>query len=112
VTKLAGAFAAHASVVISYTRGEDTTADLNATIGRTPFEVVEGEVMSVFESRDFILSAASLIVGGSVVLPQAGDVITEAGGTQYMVSAPKPFNCYERFGPAGSVLKIHTKGPF
>ena len=115
VAKLASTFATHAAETVTYTRpgaGGFTLTDLAATIGRTPYEVSDGQVMTVYESRDYLVLAASLVNGSSAVTPQAGDQITDADGRVYEVSAPKPSNVYERIGPTGAVVKIHTKGPF
>ncbi len=116
VTKLAATFASHAGESITYKRDGDpgvSVSGISATISRTPFEVSDGVVVTVYESRDYIVSADSLVdEEGSLVTPQAGDTITDSEGRVYEVAAPKPNNVYERMGPTGSVLKIHTKGPF
>jgi hypothetical protein len=113
VARLAGVFAVNASDLITYTQGQTTISDLKATIGRTPFEVMDGEVMIAYESRDYIVSAADMVDGnGDPVIPASGDTITDADGTVREVSVPKPLNVYESIGPTGAVLKIHTKGPY
>ena len=112
VEKLASDLNVHASILVAYTQGATTLTDVLATVGRTPFEVMDGEVMIAYESRDYIIRAADLAVGGTRIIPASGDTITEADGKVYEVSVPKPLNVYESFGPTGTVLKIHTKGPF
>ena len=112
VERLAARFASHASVKINYLRGPVVVNGLDATVGRTPFEVIDGGVLTVFECRDYIVSAAAMVNPdtGEAVLPASGALITEvATGRRYSVAAPEGENVYESIGPAGTVLKIHTK---
>ena len=101
-----------ASVMISYNRGGIVIDWIMATVGRTPFDVVDGPVMIAHESRDYIIAKADLVTAdGEQLTPASGDRITEADGRVYEVSVPKPFNVYESMGPGGSVFKLHTIGP-
>ena len=104
-------FQEHASVTVSYQQGGITISNVLATVGRTPFDVVDGEVMLAHESRDYIIKKSDLFVGGVQITPASGDRITEEDGRIYEVSIPKPFFVLENIGPAGSVFKIHTMGP-
>jgi hypothetical protein len=108
VTKLAGVFGANAGTLITYARGS-VSVTLMSTVGRTPFEVMDGEMMIAYESRDFIVQAADLVLNGSAVIPASGDTITDAAGNVYEVAVPKPLYVYESIGADGTVLKIHTK---
>ena len=108
VEKLAGDFAAHANTPVTYMRGGDTIANVDATITRGGCEILDGEVPITHEFVDFIVAAASM---GAAFIPARGDRITDQTGAMYEVTAPAPMNVYDRIGPAGTMLKIHTKGP-
>ena len=108
VDVLLGRLQGYATVSITYTRGAQSVT-LLATVGRTPFQVMDGEVVIAYESRDYILPAADLTFDGTTpVKPASGDLISD-GGRTYEVTVPKPLNVFESIGPNGSVLKIHTK---
>ena len=111
VDKMASVFGTSASIAASYTAGTVTIAGLTPTVGKTMFEVQDGSVIIAFESRDYILPAAALVdSSGNPIIPASGHTFTETvSGKVYQVSAPKPNDFYERIGPTGSVLKIHTK---
>ena len=111
VDRLSSRFGGYTAVPsITYTRGNDSVIILDATVGRTPFQIVDGDVMIAYESRDYIVPAASLSFDGGTTLvrPAGGDLISD-GGRTYEVAVPKPLNVFESIGPGGSVLKIHTK---
>ncbi|MFA7195792.1 MAG: hypothetical protein WC210_08765 [Candidatus Neomarinimicrobiota bacterium] len=107
---LATNFAANASVAVTYSRGADSV-ELEPTIGRTPYSILDGEVSVEYESRDYIVASSLLVLDGETVLPQRGDQITEASGDIYEVMALDGEHCFRRMGPSGEVLRIHTKGP-
>jgi hypothetical protein len=110
VTKLAGVFADNAGMTITYAQG-NVSVTLTATVGRTPFQVLDGEVMIAYESRDFIVQAADFVNSqGTPIVPASGDTVTDVSGKVYVVAAPKPLNVYESIGQDGTVLSIHTKG--
>ncbi|MBP7747009.1 MAG: hypothetical protein KA383_12840 [Phycisphaerae bacterium] len=102
----------HMSRTVAYLRGGDS-ADLPATIGRTEFEQAdEYGVIHRTESRDFLVSAAQLVLGGKVVLPQAGDRIRETDGEQiflYEVMAPGGEPPWRYSDPYRRTLRVHTK---
>jgi len=104
-------FQKHAAVLVSYQQGGITIPNVLATVGRTPFDVVDGEVMLAHESRDYIIKKSDLFVSGVQITPASGDRITEEDGRIYEVSIPKPFFVLENIGPAGSVFKVYTVGP-
>ena len=97
----------YASVTITYMRGPNVIASgIRATVGRTPFEVQDGEIWTAFESRDYLLAKEDIGVE-----PASADIIIEeSNGRKYEVSVPKPLFVFESIGPHGSVYKIHTKG--
>jgi len=111
VDRLMGKFQKSAAVIVSYSRGAMIITGILATVGRTPFDVVQGDVMIAHESRDYMIARADLVSGGTPMIPMNGDRITEADGRIYEVSIPKPYNVYESMGPDSTVFKIHTIGP-
>ncbi|MEW6199163.1 MAG: hypothetical protein AB1601_10960 [Planctomycetota bacterium] len=102
----------HMSRTVTYLRGGDS-ADLPATIGRTEFEQAdEYGAIHRTESRDFLVSAAHLVLGDKVVLPQAGDRIRETVGEQiflYEVMAPGGEPPWRYSDPYRRTLRVHTK---
>lgn len=102
----------HATGTVTYRRGADGVT-LSATIGRTVFEVDDGfGVLQKFESRDFLVLADELVLGGSPVLPEAGDRIEEvAGATTYVyeVMAPGKEPAWRYSDAYRRTLRIHTK---
>ena len=109
VDRLAGTFASIAAVTVTYARG-NYTVTLTATVGRTPYQIEDGGVLTAYESRDYIVKAEDLVLKGAVTLPQSADTVTEADGGIFEVSVPKGLNVFESIGPDSTVLKIHTKG--
>ena len=109
VDRLAGTFASIAAVTVTYARG-NYTVTLTATVGRTPYQIEDGGVLTAYESRDYIVKAEDLVLNGAVTLPQSADTVTEADGGIFEVSVPKGLNVFESIGPDSTVLKIHTKG--
>ena len=95
--RLMGQFQQAASVPVTYTQGTTIITGIKATVGRTPFEVLDGQVAITFESRDYLIAKSDLMG----LIPQNGDAITEANGRRYEVLMPKPLNVYESIGPDG-----------
>lgn len=109
---LAGQMKSHASQTVVYQRGT-LSVSLAATIGRTEFEVLTetgGAVRVV--TRDYLLDAADLVLGGAVVTPKAGDRIAETVGDEQhvyeatMVGAEPPWRWSD---PHRQRLRIHTQ---
>lgn len=111
---------ANLSRTVEYCRA-GLTVQVAATAGRTTFELEDSTgVVHRLESRDFLVSADKLVLGGETVLPQAGDRVREPVGAQtggrmagqvmvYEVLAPGGEDCW-RFGDAyRRTLRIHTK---
>jgi len=102
-------FMAH---TVTYSDGVDTV-DLLATVGRTQFEWSdEYGVTHQIESRDFIVTAADLVLAEAVTLPVAGHQIRETiGATMYTyeVLSPGQEPPFRFTGPAKISLRIHTK---
>jgi len=109
---LADQLKTHASNQISYQRGADQVL-VDATIGKTEFEVDDGSgILQRIQSRDYLIQAADLQLGGVPTLPVAGDRIRETVGNQvfmYEVLAPGNEPPYRYSDPFRKVLRIHTK---
>lgn len=86
---------------------------LQATLGETVFDQVdEFGVVHRFESRDFLITAADLVLGGVVTLPVVGDriILTMNGKVRtYEVMAPGDEQPYRFCDPHRVMLRIHTK---
>ena len=111
-TWLANQLKTHASTDVIYVRGVDQVP-IKATIGKTEFEIDDGSgVIQRIQSRDFLVHAADLQIGGSETLPQAGDKIRESQGSSafvYEVMAPGDEPHYRFSDPFRKLLRIHTK---
>ena len=97
---------------VLYVRGGQTV-EVPATIGETIFRIDGGAgAMLRTESRDYLITAADLVLGGSAVLPQRGDRIRETQGTQvfvYEVASPGDEPLWRWSDPYRRTLRIHTK---
>jgi hypothetical protein len=99
---------AHLSRQVTYSRGVDSV-ELAATVGHTTFEIEDGYgAVEKWESRDFLVAAAELMLGGALVQSQSGDKITD-GGKVYEVMAPGKEDVCRPSDPYGVTLRIHTK---
>jgi hypothetical protein len=102
----------HLSRTVTYLRGT-ASVELAATPGKTTFQVDNGlGVLESFESRDYIVTAADLVLDGQRVRPERGDRIRDTvGGTVqvYEVMAPGREQHYRLAGPDQSLCRIHTK---
>lgn len=99
---------AHHSQQVVYTRGA-ASITLTATLGRSEFEQVGDAVGLVrYESRDFLIAAADLVLASGAVLPAEGDRITWAGQI-YEVMAPGGAPAWRHCDPYNKRLRIHTK---
>ncbi len=102
----------HLTRTITYLRAGDSV-DLPATIGRTTFEQAdEYGVIHRTESRDYLITAADLVLAGKLELPKPGDRIRETDGDQiflYEVMAPGGEPPWRYSDPYRRTLRIHTK---
>lgn len=103
---------AHLSRTVVYRRGDDTV-ELAATVGSTAFDRTdEYGVIHRIESRDYLVTAADLVLAGEKVTPKAGDRITETDGSrvhEYEVMAPGGEPAWRSSDPQRMSLRIHTK---
>ena len=102
----------HLSRTVTYCRGA-VRVEVAATIGRTVFTIdTETAVQAEFESRDFLVLTADLVLGGAATLPQEGDQIREPSGGKvfvYAVLAPGDAPAWRYSDPHRKALRIHTK---
>jgi len=102
----------HRTDVVRYKR-DTFSVGINATVGRTLFEVDKGRgILEKIESRDFLVLTKDLIIDGSQALPERGDVIRETRGTEtfvYEVLAPGKEPHYRYSDPYRKTLRIHAK---
>ena len=97
---------------VVYCRGQ-AEVEVLATAGRTTFEVESSTgVAERFESRDFIITAADLVLDGGAVVPERGDRIKETVGSLtlvYEVVGPGSEPCWRWSDPYRLAMRIHTK---
>lgn len=109
---LADQMKTHASIDVLYERGVEQMP-VKATVGKTEFELDDGSGVVVrVQSRDYLIQAADLVLGGSETLPAAGDLIREPQGAKtfvYEVMAPGDEPHYRYSDPYRKLLRIHTK---
>ena len=103
---------AHMSSPVVYSRGA-ASVTVSATVGRTVFEAEDdsGSITRV-TVRDFILTAADLVLDGSAAEPQAGDEIRETVGSTVFVHEVMPVpgeGVWRWSDPHRVALRVHTK---
>lgn len=102
----------HAAREVTYTRGANSVT-LTAVIGRTPFRIQSsgpggGRSQIIWTERDYLITAADLILGSTLTTPQKGDQIADSDGTFELVSINgEP--CYRNSDPYGIQLRCHAK---
>ena len=94
-------------VAITYTRGGASVA-LTALVEPSQFDNFseEGGATTV-ERRGYLIEASTLILSGSVTLPQIGDTITE-GGNVYIVPKRTDGPRYEYQDENRLILRVNT----
>jgi len=101
----------HASRPVVYQRGAESLA-LNATVGRSVFQVVAADgVVEQVERRDYLVRAADLVLGGAATEPQVGDRIRETVGGNvhvYEVMGAGQEKHFRKSDSDGLTLRIHT----
>ena len=102
----------HLSRMVTYCRGNGSV-EVAAAVGRTIFAIdTETAVGQQYESRDFLILAADLVLTGAVVLPQAGDQVREPQDGKvyvYQVCAPGDEPVWRYSDPYRRTLRIHSK---
>ena len=93
----------HASSPVTYRRGE-TEVSVNATFGKTDFEIAEESGLTVgAHVWDFLVLAADLGLE-----PEPGDVVA-ANGRKYEVMNLGGEGCWRWSDPYRQTYRIHTK---
>lgn len=106
---LAGKLSASAGQEVSYRRAS-ASVTVNATLGSTLLQLGDdqGGVRMERTDRDFIITAADLVLSGAATLPEKGDTILHDGRT-YEVLAPGDEPVWRWSDPHRTLLRIHTK---
>ena len=103
---------AHMASPVTYCRADDEV-EVQATIGKTNFEVDDGYGFRVqAHVTDFLIAAADLVLDGQAVLPEPGDriaVATDDETVVYEVMALAGQPHYRFSDPYRRTLRIHTK---
>jgi hypothetical protein len=101
----------HMTRPVVYQRGA-LAVTIQATVGRTVFEVSNAQgVVTQVERRDFLVRAQDLVLGSTVVLPAPGDRIRETRGEKvhvYEVMGAGNEKHFRPSDPDGLTLRIHT----
>ena len=81
----------HLARTVTYIRGP-SSVELQATAGRTSFEVVdENGILQEHESRDWLVRAEDLVLDGLKIKPRPGDVVSETlGGVTHKYTVMSP----------------------
>jgi len=102
----------HMTRPVTYLRGGDS-AELQATVGRTVFEQADQfGVVHRTETRDYLVRAQDLVLGGEETTPKAGDRVREPSGAAALlyevmsIGNEPPFRFSD---PERRTLRIHTK---
>lgn len=100
--------AATAAHPVTYRRGGQAVT-VQATVGKTPFRIVEDGVSMRVDTRDFLIDAAAIALFG---LPDRADQIdetTEGVTVTYEVFAPGGEPEWRWSGPDRTRFRIHTQ---
>ena len=98
----------HLSSLVIYRRG-DCIAKVPATIGKTIFRIEDGYGRIVhYESRDYLISSADLMINGIIITPHKGDEIIDENFI-YEVMAPANEPEWRYSDSFRNTLRIHTK---
>ncbi len=91
-------------------RRDGASVPITATIGKTVFKIEDeyGRIVH-YESRDYLISTADLVLDGETVLPERGDEIIDEDGFVYEVMAPANEPEWRYSDTHRQTLRIHTK---
>lgn len=109
IAAAAGTLRAVTGDTVTYRRG-GSSVQVVATVGKTTRDVDESDgLVTRYESRDFLVTAAELVLGGVRVMPLPGDQVVEGDGTVCELM-DFPGEGYWRWSdPYRVTLRIHTK---
>jgi len=109
---MTGALLSASGVPVTYARGVQSVA-LTAGVGRSEYENADQYgVVAIGATRDYLIRASDLRLGGVVIEPDRGDRIAEmVAGTVYTwevmpLGAEPPFRPCD---PGRMLLRIHTQ---
>lgn len=104
---------AYMARTVTYMRGVQSVEIELVTVGVTTFEAdLAAGILVEFETRDYLIDASDLVIGGSGIEPEAGDIIQESLqgiDQQFIVVAPAggtPWRWHDR---SNRTYRIHTK---
>lgn len=96
-----------AGVTITYTRGA-SSVEIVAVPGRSTQSVDNGDIITELQTRDYLLLASELVIGGAEVTPERGDTVTVGGEVLALLSQNgEPLWRYT--DQTRTMLRIHTK---
>ena len=97
------------SETVTYSRGEDDV-EVSAGRGSTEYTVDNGleAFVEPYESHDFLVVAADLVLDDEPIEPERGDIITDGDENEYEVTAPNGVDVYSA-DSFGRIYRIHTK---
>ncbi len=102
----------HCTRPVTYCRSGECVTVL-ATVGKTVFQIARDYgPFERFESRDYLVTAAELVLQGNLILPSRGDTIRETDGGktyEYEVMAPGGEPDWRWSDDYRQTLRIHTK---
>lgn len=94
---------------VVYQRG-GSTVTLKATMGSTQMgQYDQGGAVIAFDSIDFLVNAADLVLNGDQVEPRRGDEIIWRGHNYRVVADQQGDRPYRESGSEGTVLRVMTK---
>src|SRR5262245_36890457 len=97
---------------VNYVRtiaGVATTVNLTASIGRTVYKLEDRRAARLdFGTRDYLIRAAALVLGGNLTVPRVGDRIVDGSDT-FEVQSPNDEPCFRPSDQFGIRLRVHTK---
>jgi hypothetical protein len=110
---LTSMLATHASETVVYSRGGDSVS-VSATVGQKLLRLtdMEGGSRLEYTDLDFIIPTAQLVLSGSPILPERGDLIERTIDdevSRYEVSPYGSDPAWRYSDPYQSVVRIHTK---
>lgn len=103
----------HMAQAVTYHRGASSVA-VTATPASSEFEVADltTGLSSTTEMQDFLIAAADIIIGGSVVEPAPGDQVRWVIGSDtfiYEVMEIQGQQCFKYTSPYKNRVRIHSK---
>lgn len=102
----------HMAHAVAYER-DGNSVEVLATVGATPIDQVdEHGILHRIESRDYLITAEDLVLGGEHTEPKAGDRVREVIGERthvYQVFATGDEPPWRWSGPDHVTFRIHTK---